>query len=590
MRGAPYSHMRAPVVIAFLLLSVTVGPAQPARAEIPPSPCPACIDVVLDMSDSPDPVPAGSELTYSINLWNTGPGIAFGVTLRDEIPANTTFVSFEDRSRSPGNVLVTTPPPGGRGGVTATIPTFRPSYQGDIRLFVLTVKVAADAADGSTITNTATATAAGDPTPQNNTATTTTVVERPTLSLSIADGPDPVYAGQSGASRGGGLTYSITVTNESASSDAHDVTISDVVPANTTFGGWIQESGPAFALTAPPNKSAGAVTATIGSLAPGTSAAFRLLVDVDCGARDGTAIINTVNVSWSTAAGTRGASATATTLVATLANIGFTYVNAEGPVAAGGDLTYEWTVGSEGPSDSQNVTFRDDIPAHATFVSFSQVSGPAATLTTLPDGGTGTVTAVIPTLPCWMSASFRLVVNVDPDTAAGTVISNTATVTASTRDPNGGGYYRNSVTTSTNVTAFAADLVVSLTDAPDPVQAGNDVRYDIGVINNGPDQATNISLWDQVPFKTSFVSFSQTGGPAFTLTSPSYGQGSVTAQGVLASGESASFTLVVRVDPGTAAGTLISDSAQVKSYDAYDPARANNIASATTDVVAAPPP
>jgi uncharacterized repeat protein (TIGR01451 family) len=550
------------------------------------------------MSDSPDPVRAGSELTYTINLWNTGPGIALGVTLTDQLPAKTTFASFKDASPSGGvDALVTTPPAGGRGAVTVTIPTLRPNYQSDVRLFVITVRVDADAADGSTITNTAaaTATAPADATPENNTATTTTLVDHPdsALSLSITDGPDPVYAGQSGMSRSGGLKYFVTVRNESASSEAENVTLSDEVPPNTTFSAWGQDSGPAFTLTAPPynSNSTGTVTARIDSLAAGASASFVLIVNVDCSLRDGTVILDTANLSWGTSGATvRSTSATTTTLVATVANIGFTWIHAEGPVAAGRDLMYEYVVGNEGPSDSQNVTFKDDIPAHTTFVSFSQVSGPAAALTTLPDGGTGTVTAVIPTLPCGKSARFRVVVNVDPDTAAGTVISNTAIVTASTRDPNGGGYYRNSVTTETDVTAFTADLVVSVTDAPDPVQSGSDVTYDIAVTNGGPDQATDLWLWDTVPSHTTFVSFTQTSGPAFTLSSPSYSYGTASANGSLASGESANFTLVVKVDPGTTAGTVITDSAQVKSYDAYDPAWDNNSAGATTDVAAASPP
>jgi uncharacterized repeat protein (TIGR01451 family) len=579
--------------IAFLLLSVSVGPAQPGNAEIPPAPpCSTCVDIAIAMSDSPDPVRAGSELTYTINLWNTGPGIALGVTLTDQLPAKTTFVSFKDASPSGGvDALVTAPPTGGRGVVTVTIPTLRPNSQGDLRLFVITVKADADAAGGSTITNTAaaTATAPADAMPENNTATTTTLVDQPdsALSLSLADGPDPVYAGQNGMSRSGGLKYFITVTNESASSEAVNVTLSDQVPPNTTFSAWGQNSGPAFTLTSPPynSNSTGTVTARIDSLAAGTSASFLLIVNVDCSLRDGTVILDTANVSWGTS-GASSTSATTTTLVATVANIGFTWSNADGPVAAGRDLTYEFTVGSEGPSDSQNVTFKDDIPAHATFVSFSQLFGPAATLTTPPDGGTGTVTAVIPTLPCGKSAGFRLVVNVDPDTTPGTVISNTATVTASTRDPNGGGPYANSVTRNTDVTAFTADLVLSVADAPDPVQAGSLLSYDIAAMNSGPDQATDIWLFAEVPFKTSFVSFAQTGGPAFTLSSSN----TAMANGALASGESATFTFVVRVDPGTAAGTVITDSVQVKSYDAYDPARANNSVIATTDVAAAAPP
>jgi uncharacterized repeat protein (TIGR01451 family) len=467
----------------------------------------------------------------------------------------------------------------------------------DHRLFVITVKINADAADGSTITNAATAaaTAPAETAPQNNAATTMTVVDHrdPTLSLSISDSPDPVYAGLTGASRGGGFRYYVTVTNESASSAAQDVTLTDPVPANTTFWALIQNSGPAFEITAPPKKGTGTVRATIASLAPGASAAFSLLVDVDCDAQDGSAIVNTATVSWSASGGNVGSiDATATTSVETVANIGFTRAGAEGPIAVGRDLTYEFTIGNEGLSDSQNVIFRDDIPAHTSFVSFSQISGPAATLTMPPEGGAGEVAATMPTLPCGRSADFRLLVRVDPDTAAGVVISNTATVTASTRDPNGGGYYRNSATTETNVTAFTADLAVSVADAPDPVPPGSVVSYDIAVINRGPDEATNTWLWDSVPFKTSFVSFSQTGGPAFALTWPTspYDVQGVSAQGVLASGESATFTLVVKIDPGTAAGTVITDSAQLKSYDAYDPGRADNIASATTEVTAASPP
>jgi uncharacterized repeat protein (TIGR01451 family) len=575
-----------------LLLSLTLGPAQPASAEIPPPPCSTCVDILVAMADSPDPVGPGTELRYTIDLSNAGPGIALGVTLTDQIPSNTTFVSFSYVSPSGGaDALVTAPPAGGGGAVTVRIPTLTPN---DVRVFVITVRVNGDLADGSTITNivAATATAPAETTPQNNTATTTTVVDHrdPTLSLSISDSPDPVYAGLNGASRGGGFRYYITVTNESASSAARNVTLTDPVPANTTFWALVQNSGPAFEITGPPKKGTGIVTATIASLAPGASAAFSLLLEVDCGAQDGSVIVNTANVSWSASSGDAGSvDATATTAVETVANIGFTRGGAEGPIAAGRDLTYEFTIGNEGWSDSQNVIFRDDIPAHTSFVSFSQLSGPAATLTTPPEGGAGEVAATMPTLPCGKSADFRLVVRVDPDTAAGVVISNTATVTASTRDPNGGGYYRNSRTTETNVTAFTADLAVSVADAPDPVPPGSVVSYDIAVINNGPDQATNLWLYDVVPFNTSFVSFSQTGGPAFALTTPDLARGTVTAQGALGSGESASFRLVVRVDAGTAPGTVITDSAQVKSYDAYDPITSSNTASATTDVVAPPP-
>src|SRR5206468_7856787 len=51
-------------------------------------------DVSVTKTDSPDPVTAGQNLTYTIIVTNNGPSDAQGVSLTDTIPANTTFVSF----------------------------------------------------------------------------------------------------------------------------------------------------------------------------------------------------------------------------------------------------------------------------------------------------------------------------------------------------------------------------------------------------------------------------------------------------------------------------------------------------------------
>src|SRR4030095_8417057 len=44
-------------------------------------------------TDSPDPVTAGNNLTYTINFANNGPSDAQTVTVTDAVPANATFVS-----------------------------------------------------------------------------------------------------------------------------------------------------------------------------------------------------------------------------------------------------------------------------------------------------------------------------------------------------------------------------------------------------------------------------------------------------------------------------------------------------------------
>ena len=63
-------------------------------------------------------------------------------------------------------------------------------------------------------------------------------------------------------------------------------------------------------------------------------------------------------------------------------------------------------------------------------------------------------------------------------------------------------------TTDTEPTAVAdsADLSITKTDSADPVIAGEDLTYTLVVTNDGPSDATNVVVTDDVPAGTSFVS------------------------------------------------------------------------------------
>src|SRR5207249_3648950 len=50
-------------------------------------------DIDNTKSDSPDPVLAGNNLTYTLGVHNGGPSDALGVVLSDPIPAGTSFFS-----------------------------------------------------------------------------------------------------------------------------------------------------------------------------------------------------------------------------------------------------------------------------------------------------------------------------------------------------------------------------------------------------------------------------------------------------------------------------------------------------------------
>jgi uncharacterized repeat protein (TIGR01451 family) len=95
----------------------------------------------------------------------------------------------------------------------------------------------------------------------------------------------------------------------------------------------------------------------------------------------------------------------------------------------------------------------------------------------------------------------------------------------------------------------SADLVITKTGSPNPVEAGSNLTYTIRVENCGPSPAVNVSVSDPIPAGTTFVAASQTGGPTFNLAVPPVG-GTGTFTATIASlnvGEAAIFQLIVRV-------------------------------------------
>jgi uncharacterized repeat protein (TIGR01451 family) len=127
-------------------------------------------------------------------------------------------------------------------------------------------------------------------------------------------------------------------------------------------------------------------------------------------------------------------------------------------------------------------------------------------------------------------------------------------------------------------TAVGADLSVTKTDFPDPVTVGDNLTYQLTVTNNGPFDATTVTLTDNLLPDVSIV-----------LVTPSQGScvianGVVTSDlGTLLTGESA--TVNIEVNPLTA-GVIVNTA--IVSSDQPDPAPANNIATENSTVLSVP--
>lgn len=126
-------------------------------------------DLSVIKTDSPDPVLAGTELTYSLTVSNGGPSTADAVVLSDTLPSGTTFVAGVDGNGATVCALVQP------GSVVCELDTMQP---GATRTLYLTVAVAASVPDGTVLTNTAhVSSATADPDPSDNSATEETVVD-----------------------------------------------------------------------------------------------------------------------------------------------------------------------------------------------------------------------------------------------------------------------------------------------------------------------------------------------------------------------------------------------------------------------------
>jgi len=138
------------------------------------------------------------------------------------------------------------------------------------------------------------------------------------------------------------------------------------------------------------------------------------------------------------------------TVTSPTADLSVTKTDSPDPVIRGNNITYTVVVTNNGPSRATNVSLSDTVPSDTMFVSNSGAAGWSCTNppTKGPGAGTGPITCTTSSLVSGASATFTILVSVKPGTREGTVITDTATVTSSTSDPNTG---NNSATATTTV-------------------------------------------------------------------------------------------------------------------------------------------
>ena len=471
-------------------LTITQIPGTQSGAYCAPA------DLAVTNAGTPDPVVPGSDITYTQVIKNNGPQDAVNAVFTEQVPANTTFVSL---SMVAGWMCVT-PAVGGTGSITCTNPDFT---HGSNATFTLVVQVGGGTANGTVITDIASVSSGtSDPVLSNNTATVQTVVSVSTaadLALTKTASPNPVLAG-------GQITYLLTVVNNGPGASGFSALQESSLPANTTFQSL---STPAsWSCSTPMVGQTGNIYCSIAGLADGYSGTFTLVLNVVGSTPSGTTITNSAMVGSSTPDPLPGNNtATASVVVATAgqADVAISGSVSPNPVLAGNNITYQLTVTNNGPAPTSAaaVMVKDTLPAGVTFVSATPTVGSCAL-------AAGVITCSLGTLAAGSSVNITVIDTVNASTAAGTMITSAFTASSATSDPNPA---NNSVMLSTLVTVpNQAEVTVTKTGSPNPVDVNTTLVYTIQVTNNGPAVGTTVVATDTLPSAVTYVSSSSTQG------------------------------------------------------------------------------
>lgn len=270
----------------------------------------ASADLSVTKTDSPDPVVAGSLLTYTITASNAGPSTAHAVLLTDTIPAGTTYVGGVDNNGNTVCTLVQV------ATVECAVGTLQPGQNAVVQL---TVRVSPSLDPGTVLHNTVViSSSTPDPVAGNNTATAdTTVATKADLWLDKqaelrSGNPAPV------------LVYTLVVHNDTGCetdaqstqtptcgtggpSDARDIVVTDTLPL-TNKKLVVQYISPQCTYSLATHK----VTCTSANVPAGASVTF--VIEAQVQGSVGT-ILNTATVVSSTPDGTTGNNTNAASVV-----------------------------------------------------------------------------------------------------------------------------------------------------------------------------------------------------------------------------------------------------------------------------------
>ncbi len=419
----------------------------------------------------------GQNVTFTLQVRNTGPDPASGVNVRDLLPAGLNFVSASPASAYDQATGIWTI------GALASNTTS-------------SLQIVATPSVGGSLVNTAEITASDqqdpDSTPNNNQAVeddqASITINAQQIDLSLTKTVDNATP-----NRGSTVVFTTTIVN-GGPSQATGITVRDALPTGFTFQSATPLAGTAY------NSSTGVWS--IPTLASGATATLTISAVVNTSA----AVIATAQV---TAANQSDVDSTpgnnvateddqvSVTLMVPAADLSLTKTASTATPNVGQDVTFTIVVSNSGPDNASGVVVSDVLPNGLTFMSATTNEG---------DYISSTGRWTVGTLASNGTATLQIVARV----ATGGEKTNTAQIIASDRfDPDS--TPNNSIATeddqaSVKVTPQRIDLSLTKTTNKPRPNVGEQVTFTLTLTNAGPDAATQVAVRDVLPAGMTFVS------------------------------------------------------------------------------------
>ncbi|HXC49406.1 MAG TPA: hypothetical protein VN634_00860 [Candidatus Limnocylindrales bacterium] len=469
---------------------------------------------------SPDPVSVNGTVEFRYTVGNTTDLDILNVRLETVIPTRTDGVTL-----SAGSVCESTCDAGHR--VTWLLASL-PAHQ--TRTFWMVVRVLATA-KGTLLRNQITV--SGSEVTTVTDEQTVVVESEPNLGVAMSENFDP------SAGAAGELSYTVTVSHQSASVESSDATSLRAFAPDGSEIVSVSDNGVVTDGIAP------VVSWPIGTLKPGTSMRRSFRVKPEGGAPAGSLLAASATATGTINTIERTAVAEETTSVAASPALRLQTEANPDPVRVGARLEYRYTVSNVRDLEIQNVVLETIIPRSTDGLRISSGGSCASTC-----NAGNRVTWSLGAIPAGQSRTVWMVVTV-LSTANGTILRNRATITGT------------DVSTITDeqvtVVEAAPDLEIALNDDFDPsTEADGAIRYTVTVSHQSDlvGFADNLSVRGFAPEGAQILSASHggeiTGGAVPMVTWPI---------ATLAPGTATRRTFLALPPDGSAPGTLHSASA-----------------------------